>query len=367
MRAKVVIAGCALLVLVGVTIYHHSQRSVPVAASEPSEQVSAPSSPEPRLPVAPPPAEPASESGPTTNLLGRVINDGLSQPSAEQLEAYLQKHHRSAESLLAAFHVTGDPALLREAMEKHPDDPRVALAAYYRAEPYDSKTPASAERRQWLEVFAKSAPENALPNYLAALDCFKTGQTDQAVKELFAASQKTKFQDYSREFRQNAEEAYRAAGWSDVEAMAMAYYTAPLMHMSELRQAGPKLVELAGLYRQAGDEASAQAAEQIGLNLSQRLAGPGQSSFIHEQYGMAIERSILRAMDANSILAGTGETVQNRFDALTQRRNVLAQYGQVHNELLPTLPNEDIARFFERSKIFGEEAAVQWLIKTYSK
>ena len=364
MRAKVFIAGCALLVIVGVAVYHHSQRAVP---AKPSEQASAanpprPRLPAPRMPVTPPAAEPAAES---TNLLGRLLNGG-SRPSAEQLAAYLQKHHRSAESLLAAFHATGDPALLREAMEKHPDDPRVAFTAYYRAEPYDSKNPASPERRQWLEALAKAAPDNALPNYLAAFDSFRAGQTDQAVQELFAASQKTKFQDYSREFMQNAEEAYLAAGWSDVEAKGQACYTAPAWSLWDLSQTGPKLAELAGLYRQGGDEASAQAVEQISLNLSHSLTGLGPG-IMWELNGIGIERSILRAMDPNSILASTGQTVQNRLDALNQRKAALRKLGKQSGELLPTLSDQDAARFFDRSKTFGEEAAVQWLIKTFGK
>ena len=177
MRGKVVIAGCGLLLVVTLLLYHHAQRSVPAVSQEGTEPpVSAslpkPRLPAPRLPVAPPTAESAAENELSTNWWARFDKGEPTspQPTAEQLQPYLEKHHRSAESLLAAFHATQDPAFLREAMEKHPQDPRVALAAYYRAEPYDSEKPASPERRQWLEAFAKSAPDNALPNYLSALD-----------------------------------------------------------------------------------------------------------------------------------------------------------------------------------------------------
>ena len=68
----------------------------------------------------------------------------------------------------------------------------------------------------------QSAPENALANYLSALDCFKAGQTDQAVQELIAASDKPQFQDYSLNSVQDDEETYLAAGYSEAEAAAVA-------------------------------------------------------------------------------------------------------------------------------------------------
>ena len=94
--------------------------------------------------------------------------------------------------MLAAYRTTGDQTLLAEAMQKYPNDPQVALEAA-------SEKDASAEdHRQWLETFKQSAPDNALPNYLSALDYFKAGQTDQAVQELLAASGKPQFRIIQR-------------------------------------------------------------------------------------------------------------------------------------------------------------------------
>src|SRR4051794_8607753 len=49
--------------------------------------------------------------------------------SLAQVEEYLKKAGRSAPNLLAAFRSSGDAGLLREAMEKYPDDPHVAFEA----------------------------------------------------------------------------------------------------------------------------------------------------------------------------------------------------------------------------------------------
>ena len=130
------------------------------------------------------------------------------------------------------------------------------------------------ERRRELEALKQSAADNALPNYLSALDHFKAGQTDQAIEELIAAAAKTQFQDYSLDFMQNAEEAYRAAGYSEAAAKTAAHFWLPLPQLASLKQLSLSMADLAQAYRRTGDEASAQVTLQIGLSLGQRLDDP---------------------------------------------------------------------------------------------
>ena len=80
----------------------------------------------------------------------------------ESVDAYLLKTKRSSESLLNAFWETRDTNFLAEAVEKHPDNPMVQWAKL------NTLTPE--ERGPWLEKLKLSAPDNALPNYLSALD-----------------------------------------------------------------------------------------------------------------------------------------------------------------------------------------------------
>ena len=105
-----------------------------------------------------------------------------------QLQGYLKAHGRDATSLLAAYEVTHDRALLAEAMQKYPSDRKVDFEAAINPD-----LP-SEERRQWLSAFEKSAPDNALANYLSALDYFKAGQSGQALQEIVTASGKQGFQ-----------------------------------------------------------------------------------------------------------------------------------------------------------------------------
>ena len=293
-----------------------------------------------------------------TNWIARLLN-GEENPrlSTEQVQSYLEKNHRNVGSLLAAFHATDDREFLQEAMEKYPADPRLDYVAWFR-----SSSPE--ERRQWLEAFKQSAPDNALANYLSARDYFKSGQNDQAVQQLLAAATKP-IQDYSLDFVQHGEEAYRAAGYSDAEAKMIATTTLLLPQFAEFKQVTLNLVDLANAYRQSGDGASAQAALQMGINLGQRLDHPGSLTIIQSLVGIALQRLVLNAMDPNIPYGDTGQTVQNQIDALAQRREGIKALAEQGGNVLPTMSDEDLISYCDRMKIFGEQAAIRWAASKY--
>jgi len=367
------------LMVLGLAILNRPRRTVPVARDELTEPLSTrrvfkPRLPAPRMMATPPAAEPPADYSRPTNLLARLLNDGDGfKLRLEQVQPYLQDNRRSAESLLAAFRVTGDAALFREALEKYPNDPRVTFAAYFTFKNQMSPE----ECRQRLDAFKQSAPDNALANYLSAQHNFQSGQTDQAVQELVAAFNKSKFRDYSGDFVQNIEEAYRAAGYSEGEAKAAAAYALPLPQLAELRRLGQNLGELANLYRQAGDESSAQSALQMGLTLGQRVAEPsGQNYLIHDLVGLAIERQILERMDPASPYDSAGHTVQDRLSELAQRREVIRELqGAVDPSgkwdslagVLQTLSEQDLISFFDRVKVSGELEAMRWVRSRQAK
>ena len=289
-----------------------------------------------------------------TNLFHQLI-EGKTHVNLEQLAPYLEAKQRNAESLLAAFRATGDSTVLREAVEKYPDDPRVNFAAAY-------KSDSPEERRQRLEALKQSAPDNALANYLSAQDYFKAGQPDRAVQELVAAAGKPKFQDYSGDFMESAEEAYRYVGLSTLEAQTMAMASLPLPALNDLKRLGQSLADLANLYGQAGDEASAQSALQMGMALGRRVGEPsGQSSTMHDQFGIDIERAVLSALNPASTYDSAGHTVKDRLDELARQREALKSLiGDGSYFVLQELPAPDQLGFFERMKVSGEVEALRW-------
>jgi RNA polymerase sigma factor (sigma-70 family) len=282
--------------------------------------------------------------------------------SAAQVEAYLSENRRSAASLLAAFRTTRDEALLEEAMQKFPNNPQVAFEAALRKE----ATPA--ERHHWLEAMKQAAPQNSLADYLSALDQFKAGQTDQAVQELLSASGKQELQDYSRQRSQDDEEAYRVAGYSVHEAKLIAAAHLLLPHLAQMRELGNYIVDLAKSYAQAGDASSAQNALQMGITMGRRFGDPSPGeSLIGQLVGIAVERTTLGAMDPKAISGADGQTVEERLKQLTERRSAIQQLSHEAESLWPTLPDEDWISFNDRSKVFGEEAALRWVTSKYSQ
>lgn len=246
----------------------------------------------------------------------------------------------------AAFRTTGDPALLQEAMQKFPGDPQVAFEAAFRRD----RSPD--ERRQWLDGLKSSAPQNALADYLSAADHFKAGRSDQAVQDLIAASGKSQFQDFTLERIQDDEEAYRAAGYPMAEAKTIPAAQLLLPQLAEMKVMSQSLTELALSYRQAGDEASAQAVLQMTAGLGQRysIGFPGVPE-ISQLVGIVMERTALGQMDANSLYGGE-QTVKAR----------LGQLAQQTEALWSRMSPEDWINYKDRWRNFGEVAAGRWLI-----
>ena len=321
-----------------------------------SRNASAPRLPAPALPLITNLAEPPDLLR-GTNLIAQVLNStNAPQLTREQLESYLRENRRSVGSLLAAFRATKDQALLLEAIEKYPGDPQVAFTAAYRLE--------GADRQQWLEAFKKSAPENALANYLSASEFFKTGNIDRAVEELTAAAGKQRFIDYTIDFGQHDEEAWRAAGYSVAEAKTIGPSSLLLPHLAETKELTHQMVNLANAYRQAGDITSADITLQMALGLGQKLDQSVGTPLITKLVGRAIEGISLRAMDPNTPYQG-GQTVQERLEELRKDRARIEDVGRQFEALTPKLTEQDWISYRDRWRIFGEDAALQWLVGKY--
>jgi RNA polymerase sigma factor (sigma-70 family) len=294
-----------------------------------------------------------------TNLYER-FKDGGHKLTTAQLDAYLKANHRNVSSLLAAYRTSHDPAFLAEAMQKFPNDPRVAFEAVF------DKDLSAEDQRQWLNTFEKSDPDNALPNYLSALNYFKTGQTDQAVQELIAASEKGQFQDYSVDRYEDDAEAYLGAGYSVAEAKTEAALQLLLPQLAQVKQLAQDTANMAQSYQQTGDPASAQSALQMTMNLGQRYAdqSPGEA-MISQLVGLAVEKIALSGMDPNSPYGTAGQTVQDALNQVTQQQADLHALGRQVESILPTLSDDDWVNYKDRWMTSGETAAEQWLVGKY--
>jgi RNA polymerase sigma factor (sigma-70 family) len=315
--------------------------------------------------VAPPAAPPTeTDNLSATNLMAQLLKSQGNDPrlTQQQAEAFLKANGRNAANLIAAFEASGDPALLQEAMQKFPEDPQVDFMAAM------DKTLSPDQQRQWLNAFEASAPNNALANYLSALNYFNSGQNDQAVQELNAAAGKSQFQDYTVEAVQSMEEAYLNAGYSVANAELLSQSDIQLPQLTALKQLGQNMVTLANSYQQSGDSASAQAVLQLAVSLGQNVGDEsGVQYTINSLVGMNIQYNALKDMDPNSQYDNNGDTVQNELDQLNQQRAALKSVNtQFYDSVLPAMSDPDMISFEQRKLIFGETSAEQWAIGKYA-
>jgi hypothetical protein len=336
------------------------------------------------------PAQPAAvplisaEDSHPTNLFARFQRLKAKAPNkltAAQVEPYLKAHGRNAASLLAAYRTTGNTALLQEAMQNHPNDPRVALEAVLR------KDAPVYERSRWLETFKQSDPDNAFPDYLSAFDLLQAGRTDQAVQELKTATGKQQFQDYSALGLQDNEQLYRAAGYSAAEAKAIAPLQeailmetgsedeaeafAPLHsrlpQLQHVKDLCVKLTDLATGFQQSGDHASAQGALLIATDLGQRYSHAAGADGISQLTGATVELIALNTVDPATPYDATGQTVHDRINQLKQQSTAISKLYQEAVPLLGTLSEADWAGYNDRVRLFGEPAALQWVAGKYGR
>jgi hypothetical protein len=320
----------------------------------------APDVPMPTMPVIAQTNAAPAQTLPSTNLYYRFRDKDV-KLTAEQLEAYLKENGTNAASLLAAYRTSRDPALLREAMEKYPNDPHVAFEAIF------GRDLSPEERRQWMTTFEQAAPDNALGNYLSAFNYFDAGQTDKALQELNAASGK-QFDDYTVDRIETDEEAYLSAGYPPAEAKTIATQSVLLEQLTQIKKLGQSLVSQANTYTQSGDAQSAQAVLQMAMGLGQNVAGASSSSpaLISQLVGVAIQKMALGAMDPNAAY-GNGLTVQDEINQINQSRAALQKLNAQVEPLMPTLSDQDVMNFENRRVLFGEVAAMQWVASKYGQ
>jgi hypothetical protein len=272
----------------------------------------------------------------------------------EKVEEFLQLRNRSAASLLAGFHALNDTNLLNEAAANFPNDPQVQWTMLAR-----NLNPE--ERRQWLDRFKASSPENSLANYLSAAEHFKSGQSDAAIKELLAAGGKTQFKDYAMAAMLDEQELSRFAGRTTMHATGWA---GDLMgQLPPLKVVANGIAEAQRRYVQAGDADSAVALIQAGLGLSGRLSGGEGGRFVVSQLvGMAVENIMLNQLQADMKYEFLGgKTPAERQAELKQMKADFRSLNAGLTTAYANLSEADWQTYSDRMKTYGEVEAMKWL------
>jgi hypothetical protein len=279
--------------------------------------------------------------------------------SREQVEAYLLKTKRSTESLLNAFQETGDTNFLAEAAKNHSDNPLVQWTML-------NQELSPEERAKWLEKLKTSSPENALPNYLSALDDLKAGKTDQALAEMDSASKK-KLSSYEQERQQSREEMYLLSGYSPLEAKENSSITLTLPDLNDIKQVAVQISDLQHKYKATGDNASNEQLAALDIEMGRKYSNPNTPYLINDLVGRAIENSALRNLDPETYYDFLGKTAGERIQELKDQKQEIKNLAKTFPQNYAALSDAEKMIYINRRMLYGELNAMRWLNQNYSE
>jgi hypothetical protein len=358
-----VIGGLALLVLVILLWPRHKLQDTPGSTVPPTNALQTAAPPVlARLPALRPRGGSAKPEGHEIQAgvkadLARVLGGDVKLPVLDPavVERYLERHQRSAQSLLGAFRATQNPDFLKEAASRYPQDPMIQLAVL-------GHNLFPEQRREWLERFKQSAPDNSLAAYLSAQEHFAAKDLPGAVADLVESTKRPHFNPYLLESMQNVQELLVAGGRSPILAEAEAMFSADMGHLAQLKQLSTQLVQLCQQYQTAGDPDSAGAVANMGLMLAARLNGSREGQFIIDKLvGITVENQVWSLFDPNASSHYPGLTVQARRDELARQREAIKNLTTDFPRTLLACSEEEITAYLDRVKVLGEVEALRWL------
>jgi hypothetical protein len=83
--------------------------------------------------------------------------------------------------------------------------------------------------------------------------------------------------------------------------------------------------------------------------------------------GIVIEKGALGILKPSDPYGNGNLTVQNQIDALTRRAEELSALGPQASSILQNMADQDLVSYYDRTRIFGEEAALRWVLRTYGQ
>jgi len=176
---------------------------------------------------------------------------------------------------------------------------------------------------------------------------------EEAYYDLVAAAGKTRFDDHALQAQQSAEEAYLAAGFSPVQAKAAAMIGLQRRQIEPMRDLSKQLINIHQAYTAASDADSAESVRQMGEALGRQMQSSA-SYLIDELVGINIENQFLPASDGGV-----------RQQALQQRVSAIRALGSSPEwkTLMEGSDTTEITLYLDRLKLYGEAAAIQWLMQ----
>jgi hypothetical protein len=304
----------------------------------------------------------SSEAAPTESVGTRIANLLNAESTFAghyltpiEIAEYLAANRTNALSLVSAFEATRDREYLKQAALAHPNDPLVQAKII-------SHNVFPERRRELIEQFKKSAPQNSFGNFLSAREKMNGGDVQGALAEI-AATEGKRYNDYTREAIIGLDEAYLSAGRPVVEAKALGSSNLLLPQFAPMKKLASEFADLAVEYGKVGDVAAQQSLLEGAWRMGTQLREFGESaSLLQDLVGLAMENMALQRWPegAEAPFLTEKSVAERTAENVAYRKDVRAS-SSVFGAWLPNAPEHEIIAFYDRLRAFGEGDAMNWL------
>lgn len=279
----------------------------------------------------------------------------------ERGRRWLESRGRDSGSLIAAWDITGEEALLLEAAEKFPNDPRVCLSMIQHAgKDAEAALP-------WIERLIATEPENPSGHYLKVSALMQQKDRPAALAALrMAVALKGPNNDHLRDRILTVREAALASGAGIREAAQLAL-VGPLSHTTAYQTfagASRVLREEIAEAKAVGDQERLVELAGLGMATVAHTAGGSSKSLIDELVGVAVEKAVLLELQGDTEFGTTGRTVAQQLEDLDQRRTRMSEFleqSTASESIFNDASDAQVAEYTDRFLLHGERSARVWL------
>ena len=272
-----------------------------------------------------------------------------------QLTLWLDRCGRTAETLVAAWELTKDPALEEELAAKFSNNPLVCLALLSGKDGMANPV--------WVERLRKAAPDHPLPDCLASAAAAREGNFEAARSMLeLALGKKGRREMLTAERMIVVREAAAAAGLGEREA---AYAPSKVMSNCvqielEVSRGAMAFIKSAKSEANSGNSSTAEERAATAISLASHLLQDRGSSLIVEMFNASILKSAAKILPEDTLLGDTGGTIT---DAIKKDAAALEQTGKNVEQLqgfMEFATPAEITAYWDHYMQEGESKAIRW-------
>lgn len=232
----------------------------------------------------------------------------LASLTGDEASELLKNMDLSVEALLgAAQFLSTDEAIavLRAAIEAHPDDPQLKYALAMNLEGIPE---AADERMQQLAQLAASDSANGLPQYMLAADYFEQGDMARALEALGKGASFSESSAYTLESANQREAALIASGLDADTARFLALSSAGNGEYADIAALRNELLDYGAQYESLGEYDTAEQIYNAVNELGEQLV-TGASMAVEQQYGLETQQEAILAIQGIAEVFQQPETV----------------------------------------------------------